>query len=220
MMSPDVKAALNLFGNISSATALLPTVVGLMRFRNLNNGLRAIFILCVISILVDTANEFSSREYPFGLHVTRIFTWTEFVLMSLFFIQYARRDFFKKIIVFNFLLFIGIQVIDINIQGFGGNDNLPVTFESVLNITYAMVTFYLLLKDMQYPNIVATPQFWILTAILIYFAGNIFVFATSDYAYSLSNDTGRLIWSIHSLIHIGFNVILAIGLWKAKTASQ
>lgn len=219
-MSPEVKTALNIFGDISSASALVPTVVGLLRFRNLNTGLLAIFVLCIISILVDTANQFSSREYPFGLHLARVFTLAEFTTISIFFNHYASRDYLKKIIWFNFLLFIGIQVLDIYLQGFSGQDDLPMTFESVLNITYSMATFYFMIKDMQFINLLATPMFWILTAILIYFAGSMFVFATSNYAYSVSPDASRLIWGIHSLIHLGFNVLLTIGLWKAKPVSR
>ena len=57
-------------------------------------------------------------------------------------------------------------------------------------------------------------MFWINTAILIYFSGNLFLFIFNTYLVSVLKDDLVVYWSFHNLLYLIKNVLFAIGLWQ------
>lgn len=219
-MSPETKTALNVLGDISSWSTWIPMIIGVIRFRNLTYSLKSVVALALVSLVIDFISDFSTRENPIVIYTVRIYSVCEFTLLSVFFIGQNSRIAFKRILIAFLFLFICLEIYDFYIQGFVIWDNLSLAVESVIMILYSLVTFYFIMQDMQYPKIASTPQFWVITAILLYFGGNIFVFASSNYFIAQHSGIDRYTWGVHSIIHMAFNILIAAGLWKSKTASQ
>lgn len=95
-------------------------------------------------------------------------------------------------------------------------DDLVTVTESAVFMLYSITVLYFMMKDMEYASITTTPQFWIVSAILIYFGGNIFVFGSSNYANSISFQTFLVVWTIHAPIAIMYHLTVSVGFWKAR----
>lgn len=219
-MTPEIKAALSAMSDISSWTTTLPLIVGIVRYRNLSWGLRAIIALCIVSLVIDYISSFSNRENRIGLYTIRVYSVCEFTLLSLFFISASSRRNFRRTLRLLIFVFVGVALLDVYIRGIEGWDDLTLAIESVILIFYSLFTLYFMIQDLEFPNITATPQFWIIAAILVYFGGDIFVFASSNYIIATDYNANRYLWAIHGVLHIIFNILLTIGLWKAKPASR
>lgn len=217
-MSPGTKTAISVLQDISNWSPVVPMIIGIVRFRNYSKGLRAIVALTIISLVADFIGGFSTRENPFGPYVLRVYSLCEFSLITLFFIGEISRPVFKRLLIGMIFIFLGVEILDYSIQGDLVWDNLSLAVESVLLMIYSLSTLYFIMRDMIYPRILDTPQFWIISAILVYFGGSIFVFAASNYA--IGAEARKYIWSMHGLIHIAFNILIAIGLWKVKPVSR
>ncbi len=81
-------------------------------------------------------------------------------------------------------------------------------------IGLAVVFFYRLMKDLPALEIQRLRMFWINTAILIYFSGNLFLFIFNDYLVSVLKNNLEVYWSFHNLLNIAKNLLFAIGLWQ------
>jgi len=212
-MSLSIADVINTFGKIALWTSLVPIAVGVFRFRQLSKGLVSIFVLAGISLISDLLIHQYSNLKDVPSFVGRIFTVSEFALISIFFFYEFSRKPARRIVAVLALIFIVIAVIDFVLQGVMLMDNLSMTIESIVFLTYSMVLFYFMLKDMIYPNILQTSQFWIIAGILVYFGGCIFIFICSNY---LSREMVIRVWGIHNLLVIAYNVLISIGLWKAR----
>jgi hypothetical protein len=205
---------------IGSFSSLLPITAGLLRFKGLNYGLRSVFGLAVFSLLVDLITRYLYRSQGVeGFLLSRIYTVFEFFFITIFFLSVSRRRGIKIVLIAMMFVLVGIEIIDTSIQGLMQLDNLAVVIGSTFIIGYSVLTFYYLMRDMVYPNLLSTPQFWVLGAILTYFGVNLFVFASSNSAAS-SLAASRFIWSLHAICLTVFNILLTLGLWKAKPASR
>lgn len=112
--------------------------------------------------------------------------------------------------------FLGLVIADLAMEGLMKRDDLSIGVESLIFIIYSVITFYYILQDMEFPNLVSTAQFWIISGVLIYFGGNIFVFISSNYMLQLSVEASTLLWGIHALICLVYYSLFTVGLWKTK----
>lgn len=84
--------------------------------------------------------------------------------------------------------------------------------ESIIFIFLSLVMFYQFFKKEEDIFLERSPLFWINIAILIYFSGAFFSFILSKIILS----PGKLSWVLHNSANMLKNLILAIGLWKAR----
>lgn len=76
----------------------------------------------------------------------------------------------------------------------------------------ALLFFRRALKLQQALHIERTPMFWFNAGHLIYFAGNLSVFAFSNFILEISNQLHEAVWGIHSvlliLLYISYSIAL------------
>jgi hypothetical protein len=71
------------------------------------------------------------------------------------------------------------------------------------------------MKRLMYPNLLNTSFFWINIAILIYFAGNLFLFLFSNHLQKNNWEQYLAVYNIHSVTNIMYYILISIGFWKA-----
>jgi hypothetical protein len=57
------------------------------------------------------------------------------------------------------------------------------------------------------------PMFWINSAVLIFFSGNLFLFALTHYLVHILNDNLVVYWGFHNLLNIVKNILFAAGFY-------
>ena len=209
----DLRSFVGMLETAAVSLTAAPLLVGTVRFRRCDYGLRAIVILIIISLITDALTAIYEGEGWLSLYHVRLYTFLEFVAYTLFFYSISTSAPFKKLMLVMLLPFLGVCIADLHLLGVKSRDDLATTTEGTILILYSIITLYLILKETIYPNILRTPQFWIISATLIYFAGNIFVFAFYNYG---DRDARQILWGLHSVISMLFYSLIAIGLWKTK----
>jgi hypothetical protein len=203
--------------DVSIASSFLPLIISVIHYRHLNELLRPLFILFVISGVIEITNKVHLEIGVNNLYIFHIFTVLEFTLISLFYSRFFKRYFNSILIKIPIILFLGVCVVDYAINGFKFIDSFSISIESIVLIFYSLLLFYLVLKNLVFDNLLAAPVFWINTAILVYFSGNLVLFVFSNYMMANSNNTHFILWAlIHSFLNIVYNILLSFGFWKTK----
>lgn len=195
---------------------LLPLFIGVLRYKNLSNGLRCVVLLVAVMFVTDIVLSYFGDSERFAMYVPRVYTLIEFVAITVFFISITSRKILRLVMWVMPAPFIAVVVVDFLMEGLMKRDDLSVGIESLIFIVYSLITLYNILRDVEYPNLLATPQFWIISAILLYFGGSIFVFISTNYIAQISSEIYGLLWGVHAVIGMLFYSVLAVGLWKAK----
>jgi hypothetical protein len=198
-------------------TSFIPIIIGILRFTNLSRGAKCIFLLALVSVLSDILIKQYIMVEGVPSMVGRIFTVSEFVLTSIFFFYEFNRKGERILILVVGVLFLLVAAIDYLLQGVGKMDNLSMAIEAMVLVAYSVWLLFTTIRDTKYPNILDTTQFWFIAGILIYFGGSIFIFISSNY---FSKEMITKMWSIHNLFTIVYNVLISIGLWKARKQYQ
>jgi hypothetical protein len=213
----DDNSFLNHLSNISVVASFFPLVVGLFCFKSIWKDLVYVFIYIVISVLVEIVTTIYVELNQNNFFIFHFFTVVEYTLLSLFYINFF-KGYFKPFTFYVCMpLFYIVAFFDYMINGIATIDDFSISVESMIFIGYSLFWFYFVLKNLLFENLLSSPAFWINTAILVYFAGNLLLFTFSEYL--LSNYPGRStsIWTIiHSFINILFNILLATGVWKTR----
>lgn len=199
------------------STSVIVLGIGIFRLRTISTGLKSILLLSLISICADLLIHFG-HNLGWGRNVvSRCFTVSEFTLTSLFFFfEFTRRLIRIAIFVIG-LLFIFVAILDYSLQGMMKMDSLSMGIEAITFITYSLTLLFFMLKDMHFPNILATPNFWVISGVLLYFGGCIFIFICSNY---VSPETLDKLWVVHDTVFVFYNILISIGIWKARTRSH
>lgn len=204
-------------GVASSGLCLIPFAVSLLNLKKINFYLKPVFGLLAINVVFEIMNIFFARSGLSNNYILHYFTVAEFALISLFY-----RFFFKK--YFNPLLidliipvFLIAAYIDYRIYGLNSAYNFSPSVECIVIIFYSFFFFYYTLKKLIFENLLATPVFWINTAILFYFSGNLILFIFSSYMAKIDIIKYGILWAIiHTFFNLLYNFLLSVGFWKTK----
>ncbi|MGZ3885527.1 MAG: hypothetical protein ACXVPQ_11885 [Bacteroidia bacterium] len=138
------------------------------------------------------------------------------------FIIYLYKKFFERFINLPLPLLIGpfvaIASIAFFYNGINTFSSLALSIETFVFIFCSLSAFYLIFRDLLYDSLFSEPFFWINTAILIYFAGDLFFFGFLSFSQKYNPKTLALIYPIHSIMHILYYILISAGLWQVRKA--
>lgn len=109
------------------------------------------------------------------------------------------------------LLMTGATLADaLKINGLQQYNSFSRSVECLLLIGLSLFSFYDLIKYhvKQNTHLTASPLFWLALAILVYMAGNLFVFAVTNILSANNDPAYAKAWVIHSVLNILYNIIL------------
>jgi hypothetical protein len=121
-----------------------------------------------------------------------------------YFYHLTQRDFFKKIIQIIVAIFLGIVILNkMFLEPIDKIDNYTLTVESILLLILSSIYLTEYLSD----NLIVSFQdyrFLITIGLMIYFGGNLFVFALSNEfdIWIIHNILILLLWTIFTLVFI------------------
>ncbi|HTI91024.1 MAG TPA: hypothetical protein VL727_10575 [Puia sp.] len=182
--------------------------------RNKQGGFWVIFLYCAISFLTDNVHhELRDRSYIFYLNSS--FTICEFGLFTLFIYLSLKNKPFKFFTLIGVALFLIIATINL-LNGSGGTifDSLSASAESILLIIFSIFFLYEQLTDPTVMYVYYLKNFWIVLAILLYFASTLFLFI---YAATLTKQEYNNYWSINNFFNILKNILFSVAFLMKKS---
>jgi hypothetical protein len=194
---------------------VVPLVIGLARKKYFNTSEKILLWFVVASSLSDVIGFALRRQDINNMFLFHIYTVVEFTLISLFYVKVISNRRITPFIIGVLFPFLGLAVYEF-ITNRNGLDVICTTTESIILMLYAILGFSSMLRNPVQSRVVAIPLFWFNTAVLIYFAGCLFLFIFSSYILSHYQRQLYELWGIHSVMSIIFYLLIATGFWKTK----
>lgn len=213
----DIQFVIYYIGIASSSVCLFPFIIVLINLRKISKQLLPIFWLLIINIVVEIINIIFAKLSLNNQYIFHYFTVAEFTLISLFYSFFFGNYFNSLFIKLLIPLFLIGAYIDSRVNGLNTVNNFSAAVESIILIFYSLFFFYYVLKNLVFENLLATPVFWLNTAILFYFSGNLILFVFSNHMERIDSIKYGILWSvIHTFFNVLYNVFLSLGFWKTR----
>ncbi len=198
---------------VSTFSCFIPLLaIALVKFR-LPKSIWPVGVLFILAAPTEAIAHIMAINYIPNLLVYFIFSIVEFILVAWFFYANTPNQWIRYYILITSVFVLALFATELN-----GNINL--TFSSIAKagkfialITYAIGYLIMVFRDQTEPHLLRSPTFVLSAGFLIYFCGNILVFAVVGYL--LQTDPTEFVetWMVHSVINIICNVIYGLGLW-------
>lgn len=205
-----------LISYISSCSVGIPFIFGIINKEKLTNSNISLLFMFVASVITEIVSVILHKNNIQNLFVFRIYTVVQFLLLSIFYVQSISSEKFKFFIKPAFTIFLIVELIDCLKSGFYSMDDAPLSVASIFLMIYSLFTFYYILQNTIYLNILNESVFWVNSAVLMYFSGCLFLFIFNSYVLNKSHKLHYELWGINSILNITFNVLMAIGFWKTR----
>lgn len=219
-MNSDTNTFYVVLAMASAGFVVIPILMGIIRFRVFSGHHKALFVLLMIALCIDIISYVFWENNMKTALVFRIYTLLEFALLSYYFIKIVRRKAITVSMKIVFCGFVLVTILDATLQGVMSMDNYSIAIESIVFILYSIIAMLLMIKEAVHQNIFDASEFWIIIAVLIYFAGNLFVFVFSNYLLRGSPQGFVQLWGINSVLNIMFYTLIAISFWKIKAQEK
>jgi hypothetical protein len=189
---------------IISLLIVVPVATSIVNYKFLSKSLKFIAYLLWGGLFFNVTDIALSLFGRSSIPMFHIYTIIEFILLSVYFYQLTQRDFFKKIIQIIVAIFLGIVILNkMFLEPIDKIDNYTLTVESILLLILSSIYLTEYLSD----NLIVSFQdyrFLITIGLMIYFGGNLFVFALSNEfdIWIIHNILILLLWTIFTLVFI------------------
>ncbi|HLF35204.1 MAG TPA: hypothetical protein VI583_13260 [Cyclobacteriaceae bacterium] len=184
---------------ITAGSVLLPVLLSLLNYKSKPGYLKILGLLVLTSGLSDLL---SINFVRFNNEINNIYIIVQFFILGSIFYLCFHHVRIKRLLLLSIFLYLIFSVINIFfIEGF---TNRNTNLRTVSGITFIIISVYYfnyLLQNQPVDNIVRYPMFWINSAVLIYFSGNIFLYAANNIM------SFEKIYLFYYLIHNMLNVI-------------
>ena len=191
---------------------------GLYCIKRLNVYLKILLLLVCVGLIIDIASFFLIKEKINNFYLFRFYSVFEFSLWVFFYFLFYKEHVRSYPIIFSLIpVFFVVCYIDYRFNGLNSMDDLSTSIESLILTFFSLVSFSLIMVRNNFKNLLSTPFFYINTGVLLYFLGNLSLFAFINYISKIESENYTATWAIHSILNIIFNLLLFIAFLKSKT---
>ncbi|MFK8105333.1 MAG: hypothetical protein AB8G15_22665 [Saprospiraceae bacterium] len=193
--------------------ALLPALVALLNWKNLNHAQRLLSNLVFVAVLTELFAYLLARMEVNNLFISHIFTIVEYLLLSLIYRKALSSVIPTKVFNLTMLLFLLYATFNgIWVESLTKFNGLSRAVSSLIILFYALAYFYKLLKEVKIKRLETEALFWLSVGLLLYFSANFFIFIFSNYIQP-SVKLSFTFWGIHAILNITRYIFYTIALW-------
>jgi hypothetical protein len=222
--SLSVNDVIFLIHAISGLSGIIPLAIGIKKFRRLQPALKLLvlnlFIGLIVEILAWLLTRTKTPILPNNYYIYGLYTPIEFILFVLIFKNWHEGKKMLRFLTWSIPLFLvlwgGIYIwwsatgspteklLDI--------DDILLSTQCVFFTVISIVTLLDIIKEDSTP-VLSSPIFWVTSAVLIYFSGNLFVFT---FRYIIVRSDNLIVyWYLHTTLNFLKNIFFAVGFLSA-----
>lgn len=201
----------------SALIVLLPLCCCLINIKTLNATIRVLFIYICFSVLADLLG-FIFMHNKVQTHLLyNTFTVIECSLLVLIYYLNFEDNRTRNLMKIFYTLFVLLAITILFIGGkYNRQENVLSSYEAVFLVFLSVAYFYKLMLELNIPKLREFYFTWINTGILIYFSTGFILFLFKEYIEQRGIKTYYLLYSLHWLSHIAYNILLTVGIWKTR----
>ena len=186
--------------------------IGLTRIRSMIAELKLLLILTGVSFACDTGALYHTELNIKVNYFSDAYRLIEFMLLLT--IYYKAFNNSKRLAAFItlalfYMLFMAYNIAYVQREQINSYTHIVL---AAVFIVLAVSFFYKLVKDLPTLELHRMPMFWINVAVLVYFAGNLFLWIVSHYLVTVMKDKLMVYWSFHNVLSIVKNILFAVAL--------
>jgi hypothetical protein len=177
--------------------------------------IRVLGILLFASALSDLGGYILISMGKSNILIANIYSVVQFFLLSIIYYLLLEK---KKIVYIASILFSLFFILNASfIQPFNEFQSWPLVLESIIFIIFSIIYYGQMLKSKPLIDFVIFYRFWLNSALFLYFAFNLYIFALSNYIFkNMEAEVGIITWSFHNINNIGKNIIFALAIYCVK----
>lgn len=204
--------------DISIISSFLPVIIGFGSFSSVKKNLLLVFILINFACLTEIVSQITPYiGFKSNIIFINIYFLFEIILITIVYYKLNSKNNWRFFVLVSGGLLLMNELIHLFSAKRNTLDNMQMTVQSLMVICISLVVFYYQLKELKYANIMEVPVFWVNSAFLIFFGGNLFLHAFSNYLVKYELYSFFELWGlIHSLLNITFCLLISIAFWKSR----
>ncbi len=196
-------------------------VIGIWRFRRLNKPLRGIVLLVFCELFIEIAGRVSGKLLGTNMFLIPIDTILEFGLLGWVYRQVLAPSAVSRGLPVVVALFTAWGLLSYLWPSTLYEFNTTQRFvESLLVLGLVLLYFYKVIRELLIVHLEREPMFWVSLGLLIYFAGNLFIFISSNYVLQRSPALSLRFWAIHAVFYMILNSLFTLALWIAPSKKK
>ena len=191
----------------------VPLSISLIRYRHLHTEMKILAALLLVAAITELVANVLAEYRINNLPILHFYSVLEFGFLATIYYHYFHPLIHRAVYHWSIIIFALFALFNaLYIQRITGFNTYPLILESIVMACLALLFFRRALKLQQALHIERTPMFWFSAGHLIYFAGNLSVFAFSNFILEISNQLHEAVWGIHSvlliLLYINYSIAL------------
>lgn len=177
-----------------------------------------IFLYSILAFLIDilltASNTFlkGTTSQNVANLLLSLFTVIEFSSFAFFLSKSLKSRISTKVALFAIFIFIPVCIINwLFLPKYGANlDTIPVVSQALVIMPLCVMFYFEQIKNPVNLFIYSTPNFWVVTSILVYLSGTFFIFL---YSINLSEKELVDYWSINYFFNILKNLLFGVAVY-------
>ena len=193
---------------------LVAAGTGLVRYRRLGRPQRLLLLLTLLSLAMEGVVSALAYHNQNNLFLAPIDTAIEFTLLALMYRLALRPSWLSRLIpglLGAFLLGTAFSYTPrLDVAEFSPTQH---TLEALLLLSFVGSYFYReIIRPVHSAGLKQDPMFWVSAGSLLYFAGSLLIFFSSNYVLHRSQALSLQVWTVHALLLGLLNVLFAVAL--------
>jgi hypothetical protein len=136
----------------------------------------------------------------------------EFSLIAVVYYR-ATNNSHKNYFTLSALCFTAFAIVNLTFIQQGEINSYSLALMSLTTLLFALYYFYWLIKELPTSQLQLLPMFWINSAWMIFFSGNLFLFVFTDYLINVLNNNLLVMWNVHNILKIIEVFMIVVALW-------
>ncbi|MBR9977974.1 MAG: hypothetical protein KFH87_07790 [Bacteroidetes bacterium] len=208
----DIRRQVLAIAFYAAYTVAIPLLPGLIGLRWLDKPYRFFVYLLAFTFLTELAGMLLSRMEIPNLWLYNTYTAIEYTLLMLIFSMINQNERIRRLLLFSIPVFLVIWIFSTFILK--SSDQFQGIFLSIVSVVFVIISVATLINEMRNSEVllVDNPVFWFSSGVLIYFAGNVIVFALIDQLLGESEAALYSGWLIHAAMNVTKNLLFTIAI--------
>lgn len=207
----------SLFFEYSNGIILIPLLIIIINYRHLPIVKMPLLCYLILATITQAISfilwKRSINNYP----VLHLYTLLEYLVLLWFFAVILKGFLNKKFLIALAVIFPVLLIIDSAfIESVFTFNTYGRTLEALILIFFCTCWWIKIAGEENTEAWQYQPINFIVTGLLVYFAGSISLFSYSNFVENMTPTLRLSIWTMHTVLAVLLYILISIGLWKMK----
>lgn len=198
--------------NIQIASYILGVIFSFVQFKKRETYIKLIGLFCMACAIADLSSALLLTLKINPNYAASVFYIFALPLISIIYYMAIGRIHKETLLCFSLIcsVFGSINLFFVQKETI---NSYTLILLSIIIILYCLYYFYWLIKELPTMHLHRLPMFWINSAFMVYFSGNLFLFVFTSYLVQVLNSNLLVYWSLHNFLGIIEFSLIIFALW-------